>query len=324
MSASYQAPAGVPALSAGPGASSLHSTDGLGCASSRLARNQEFSASGITLYRKCSDDPLLGQVQTEAADRGLLVGLSLRGGHQRRILHAHHASNHEFGKNSLYVRGFADSYRADVRGGFDFMLLEISRNRLDQACAESSAGRVDDLTFAAGRQDPVLANLMHALTPVLQRPQEACRLFVDQVGAAITTWLLAQYAGLRGTTPSVAESLAQGAGQRAPALSRWQESTAKEMLLSRLDGEISIAEVAGACNLSRAYFTRAFRQTTGETPHRWLLAQRVERACRLLSGSQLTLADIASACGFADQSHLTRVFSHRVGMPPGKWRRVAQ
>jgi AraC-like DNA-binding protein len=91
-----------------------------------------------------------------------------------------------------------------------------------------------------------------------------------------------------------------------------------------MDGNISIAEIAGACNLSRSYFIRAFRETTGQTPHQWLTAQRLERARALLKDVERPLADVAAACGFADQSHFTRVFSQHTGMPPGGWRKKMQ
>jgi AraC-like DNA-binding protein len=56
-------------------------------------------------------------------------------------------------------------------------------------------------------------------------------------------------------------------------------------------------------------------------PHRWLLRHRIDRAKALLRGSEAPLAEIADACGFSDQSHLTRVFRSLTGTSPGAWRR---
>jgi transcriptional regulator GlxA family with amidase domain len=53
-----------------------------------------------------------------------------------------------------------------------------------------------------------------------------------------------------------------------------------------------------------------------------MLSQRVEQARGLLIANDMSLADVALACGFADQSHFTRVFSSAIGMPPGAWRRL--
>jgi AraC family transcriptional regulator len=58
----------------------------------------------------------------------------------------------------------------------------------------------------------------------------------------------------------------------------------------------------------------------GMPPHRFLLGKRVGRAMELLVHTDQSLGEIAAACGFADQSHLTRVFSRTVGVSPGRWR----
>jgi AraC-like DNA-binding protein len=104
-------------------------------------------------------------------------------------------------------------------------------------------------------------------------------------------------------------------------LAPWQLRRAKQILISRLDEPISLAELARACKLSPGHFARAFRQTAGQPPHRWLMEQRIEKAKQLLVDTTLSLAQIAQNCGFADQSHFTRVFAQLVQSSPGQWRR---
>jgi AraC-like DNA-binding protein len=60
--------------------------------------------------------------------------------------------------------------------------------------------------------------------------------------------------------------------------------------------------------LSSGYFSRAFKRESGFSPHQWLMKRRVVRAKGLLREPRLKLAEIAQICGFADQSHFTRVF----------------
>ena len=82
-----------------------------------------------------------------------------------------------------------------------------------------------------------------------------------------------------------------------------------------------LVQLAEECGLSVAHFARAFRQSLKTSPHRWLLERRIERAMAMLSREQASLADIALACGFSDQSHFTRVFAKHAGVSPGQWRR---
>ena len=105
-------------------------------------------------------------------------------------------------------------------------------------------------------------------------------------------------------------------------LAAWQIRRTEQALRESSDGKVTLTHLAGQCRLSVAHFARAFKQTTGQTPHRWLLGRRVEHAQGLLLTSDLPLAKIATACGFADQSHFTRIFSQIVGTGPGAWQRV--
>jgi AraC family transcriptional regulator len=109
---------------------------------------------------------------------------------------------------------------------------------------------------------------------------------------------------------------------RSSILAPWQERRAKELIVRDLSQNISIKHLAKECELSPSYFCRAFSQSTGLPPHRWLLEKRIERVRELLTASRMPLAEVAIACGFFDQSHLTKVFSRAIGMTPGAWQRL--
>jgi AraC family transcriptional regulator len=104
-------------------------------------------------------------------------------------------------------------------------------------------------------------------------------------------------------------------------LSPWQMRKAIEYLQSNLSSAVSLDELATLTRLSSSYFIRAFKQSTGVTPHQWHREARVKRACQLLVDQRWPLALIALETGFADQAHLTRVFREFKGESPGAWRR---
>jgi AraC-like DNA-binding protein len=91
---------------------------------------------------------------------------------------------------------------------------------------------------------------------------------------------------------------------------------------ARIDADpatpVTLAELAQECGLSRFQTLRAFAQATGFTPHAYILQRRLDLA-RALIRQRLPLAAAALEAGFADQSHLNRVFTRRHGYAPGAY-----
>jgi transcriptional regulator GlxA family with amidase domain len=137
------------------------------------------------------------------------------------------------------------------------------------------------------------------------------RLFVDHVTLAVVAHLSQAFGGVK-----LRERATYGG------LAPWQERRIKEFLDANLDGDVSVALLANECGLSVNHFSRAFHQSIGMPPHQWLLRSRVDKARQLLRDPALALVDVALACGFTDQSHLTRVFTRLSGTSPGAWRRA--
>jgi AraC-like DNA-binding protein len=160
-------------------------------------------------------------------------------------------------------------------------------------------------------RDPILYHLGASLSALLEHLEESNSFLVDHIALSLQSHLYQMYSA----TPA---RNAKARGGLAP----WQESRAKEAMDANLNKEIDIAQLAYECGLSTSRFARAFRQSTGCPPHRWLLQRRIERAQDLLLNSDKTLVKIAKACGFSDQSHLTRAFGQIVGTSPGLWRRA--
>lgn len=105
-------------------------------------------------------------------------------------------------------------------------------------------------------------------------------------------------------------------------LAPWQKKRIKSYIEEHLEEPIRIEALAGQTRLSASYFYRAFRGTFGVAPHAFIMRHRIDRAMELLSKGDDPIAQIALACGFADQAHFSRVFSRRAGLPPGAWRRL--
>lgn len=85
---------------------------------------------------------------------------------------------------------------------------------------------------------------------------------------------------------------------------------------------IQIEDIARESGFSPAHFSRLFKQVIGDTPYQFLMRYRVERAVEMLVKTRDPLIDIALACGFADQPHLTRIFKKFRGATPKAWRNL--
>lgn len=213
------------------------------------------------------------------------------------------------GHSAFYdLRAATEAYLVDP---FDFLHFHMPRRYITEYANREGLSGFRDLEVPTGfgMNDPIIAHLGATLIPAIDRAQEANRLFVDHVTAALTAHVLATYGGNLGL-----RSRLQGG------LAGWQLRRAKELIESKLDGDMTIADIALECGLSPSYFSRQFARSTGLAPHRWLLQRRVDRAKSLMRETELKLSEIAIACGFADQSHFTRVFVGIEGTTPRLWR----
>jgi AraC family transcriptional regulator len=84
---------------------------------------------------------------------------------------------------------------------------------------------------------------------------------------------------------------------------------------------MDIDDLANVVASSRSHFSRSFKHSVGLTPMEYVVVRRVERAKAMISSTREPLAEVALACGFADQAHLNRRFRDIVGISPGRWRR---
>lgn len=95
----------------------------------------------------------------------------------------------------------------------------------------------------------------------------------------------------------------------------------KTYLAEHYNEKISLADIACNVYLSRTYVSTLFREETGCTIFEYLNSIRIDKACRLLRDTELTLAQVAQECGFEDQSYFTRVFKKAQRLSPMQYRK---
>ena len=136
--------------------------DSFGCAVEGLDEDWQLFAGSMTFFRKASKTAP-GRVTTPAGTGGYLIGLSVQGGHRRRIFDERRSAVHDFGEDHIYVRDLREPYKADLSGSFDFILAEISGSVLEEIAAESDLGDVSTLAITTAGPDAVVAGLFRTL-----------------------------------------------------------------------------------------------------------------------------------------------------------------
>jgi AraC family transcriptional regulator len=135
------------------------------------------------------------------------------------------------------------------------------------------------------------------------------RLFLDSIEQALARALVVGYA-VRDYSVRVYR------GGLSPARLR----KIKELVLEKMEEDISLEEMARTVGLSTAHFSQVFRNTTGQTPHQCVLRYRVQRAKEMLGSAEMRVLDVAIACGFKTQQHFARVFRQMCGASPKEYR----
>ncbi|WP_107850681.1 helix-turn-helix domain-containing protein [Oceanimonas marisflavi] len=95
-----------------------------------------------------------------------------------------------------------------------------------------------------------------------------------------------------------------------------------DYIRQHLHRKISVTQLAGCVFLGESQFHQLFKEQTGLSPYQYVLQKRLTEACRLLTSSQHSLADIAQRCGFSSQSLFTQVFSRNLGVTPARYRKL--
>jgi transcriptional regulator GlxA family with amidase domain len=157
--------------------------------------------------------------------------------------------------------------------------------------------------------DQTIRGLGYSLLPAFACPNEANQLFIDHVTIALAAYVLQTY----------------GIGEISPlnptrGLLPRQERLVKELLAANLDGNVSVYQLARLCGLPVTLFSKAFHQSAGMAPQQWLLYHRIDSAKDLLRRTKLSLAEIASICGFTSKSHFVRAFIRAETVNPAVWR----
>lgn len=170
-------------------------------------------------------------------------------------------------------------------------------------------GKRLDLTPQLNLRDPQVIRLVQLLQTEVEKASPTGTLFGQTIADSLMLYLAQHYS----TAPRGQDQIRGGLPGR-------RLKRVLEYIEANLSCDIHLEELAESAGLSVFHFAKLFKQSTGASPHQYILQRRLQRAKELLRRPAMSLSEISLDTGFADQSHFTNVFRRFVGVPPSKYR----
>ena len=181
----------------------------------------------------------------------------------------------------------------------------------DAPLMAASDGAYGEVELRAQRKfaDPRLGALVAAAHAEMAAGFPSGRLFLDSIEQAMAVALVNGHAVRHRLVQMYKGGLGSARLRRI-----------KELVHAKMENDLSLDEMAQSVGLSTAHFARMFRKSTGETPHQFVLRQRVERAKAMLRAPDASVFDVAMTCGFKTPQHFAQVFRDVCGVSPTQYR----
>jgi AraC family transcriptional regulator len=202
------------------------------------------------------------------------------------------------------------SSRWDIPKPVDVVQLYLPHATLQRVADEADTATPIDLLERTAHPDPITSRLLLSAANVLEGNGALDTLFRQQLTNLLATRLLSAHSGAPTTIqPSLG-------GLSPKVLLR-----AVERLRSDSDADVSLAALAADAGLSRFHFCRAFKESTGLSPHAWLRQHRLEQAMNMLRDRDTSIVSVAAELGYASQTAFAAAFRRLTGEAPSDWRR---
>jgi AraC family transcriptional regulator len=201
--------------------------------------------------------------------------------------------------------------KCDTKNRFSILALDFSK--ISSIADEDIEGKSIELTPQVSVFDPIVDRFEQLLSLEMNNTQASPLLYIDSLMTALSIHLLKQY---RTRSTRLRENFI--------GLNSHQLRPAIDYIHEHFEENISLQTISQVVGMSQYHFIRCFKQAIGISPYQYLIQRRIERAKQLLRKSQLPLTEIASSCGFANQSHFTTCFKQQTGATPRYFRKSVQ
>ena len=193
------------------------------------------------------------------------------------------------------------------------ILISLDPGRLESfAAREFDAGQLEMRPIQPGLIDKAAIRIASLMRDELLLPGTPSRLYMESLSSALLLQIV------RGHS-SLAEQPARGGFRGGLSTKAWRDI--EDYMRENLALDMSLSDLAARTGLSYSHFLRAFRQSAGISPHRYIMLLRANHARELATTTAVPLKQVALRSGFASQSHMTTVMKALLNATPGEIRR---
>jgi len=257
------------------------------------------------------EDAAFGAFSTIPNEHYIQIALGTSGGRHVCGWNGRHVFDGNYRDGLMSVTPAGHTLHGECQAAWRKALIVKVKPRFVSQAAQGMGFARENIIPVIDQTDSMLLQLAHAVAAECEAGVPHGTLYAETAATLLSLHLLRQNAGTATIRPHTVR------GGLAPYVLR----RVTELIESRLGEDISLSYLAELADLSLSHFCRAFKISTGLSPHQWRAARRIERAKEMLCRDRMTIADIALACGFSSQSHFGSVFISAVGMSPAAWRR---
>jgi AraC family transcriptional regulator len=210
---------------------------------------------------------------------------------------------------SIVLHGCSGSAESIWSGRYDRLGLELNPVHLAKLTEGAFAGANIDFVDRWSFSDERLEHLLNVLYTELRQGAPNGRLFAEQIGDAIAILVARQYATVK---PGL-----YGLGGRIPPARLKQVF---DYIEAHFDQQTHLSDLAETASMSPFYFARLFKNSVGVSPHKYVVARRIERARELLKRSSMSVVEIGVRVGYVDTKHFRGIFRREAGVSPNEFR----
>lgn len=216
------------------------------------------------------------------------------------ITHEYHVKS---GQGFLICPKQTNTYRADGDHPWEYTWIEFDGLRVKEML--NLAGLSIDTPIYKSNMKDISQELRNELLYIAQHTNESPFNLIGHLYLAL-------------------DYLTRSSSNRAAAtgskLSDFYMRESLSFIEQNFQNNISVEDIANFCNLNRSYFGKMFKNHVGKSPQDFLISYRMTKAAELLKFSELSIHDISSAVGYANQLHFSRAFKNLYNLPPRQWR----